>query len=38
MDVFAVLSEKALLFLVQTADLANGDCHGVPSFLFEEFH
>jgi len=35
MNVFAILSEKALLFLVQAADLANRDGHRVPDFLIE---
>jgi len=32
-NILAILSEKALLFLVQPADLANWDCHCVPNFL-----
>jgi hypothetical protein len=38
MNVFAIFSEEALLFLVQTADLADRDGHCVPNFLVEQFN
>jgi hypothetical protein len=35
MDVFTVFAVKALLFLVQAANLANWDSHCFPGFLLE---
>jgi len=35
MNVLAILTEEALLFLVQAADLANWDGHGLPNLLLE---